>query len=95
MLLMFWLLLCLIGTTLLLAMPGIRGWRLYRRSEGIRTVTCPETQRQVEVEFDARHVAVTGLRGQPVYRLASCTRWPDRQDCPQGCLPEARRGASA
>ena len=95
MLLTFWILLSLLGTMLLLTMPAIRGWRLYRRSSGRRAVTCPETHEQVAVAFDARHVAVSGLRERPDYRLAACTRWPARRDCGQACLPEALRGVSA
>jgi hypothetical protein len=94
MLLLFWLLLSLLGSSLLLTMPAIRGWRLYSRSRGNRTVTCPETHGQVTVTFDALHVAVTGLRERPTHRLAACTRWPERRDCPQGCIPEAL-GASS
>jgi hypothetical protein len=94
MLLMFWLLLSLLGSSLLLTMPAIRGWRLYRRSQGRRTVTCPETHAPVAVTFDALHVAVTGLRERPAYRLAACTRWPERSDCSQPCIPEALRGLS-
>ena len=86
-----WLLFSMMGASLLLALPGIRGWRLYSDSRGSRTVTCPETHEHVAVAFDALHTAVTGLRERPAYRLAACTRWPGRRDCPQGCLPEALR----
>jgi hypothetical protein len=93
MLLMFWIVICLVGTTLLLTMPAIRAWRLYRETSGRRTVVCPETQQPATVVFDALHVAVTGVRERPDYRLAACTRWPDRRDCPQGCVPDALRSA--
>lgn len=44
------------------------------RIRRIRIVTCPET---------SEAAAVTGTR-----RLTSCTRWPERQDCDQACLPQ-------
>src|SRR5579872_112131 len=46
----------------------------YMRIRRIRIVTCPETREAA---------AVTGKQ-----RLTSCTRWPEREDCDQLCLPQ-------
>jgi hypothetical protein len=35
---------------------------------------------------DARHAALTTPLGEPDLRLRSCTRWPEKHDCGQGCL---------
>jgi hypothetical protein len=89
--LVFWLLLLLVGACLLLLMPFLIGREFHSRYRGSRAVTCPENRQQVAVGFDALHAAVTRLAGSPDLRLAECTRWPERADCGQDCLPEARR----
>ena len=70
---------------LLLTIQLFRYWLRWR---GTRVVTCPENQRKVGVEVDARHAAFTGLYTGPALRLSSCTRWPERQGCGQACLSE-------
>ncbi len=91
MLLLFWLLLFLAGTCLILLMPSLWGKHIYDTYRGKRSVKCPETQSSVIVRFDALRAAVTGLSGQPKLRLATCTRWPMRADCGQDCIPDAAR----
>jgi Protein of unknown function (DUF1761) len=91
MLLLFWLLLFLVGTGLILLMPSLWGKHIYDTYRGRRSVKCPETQSPVVVRFDALRAAVTGLSGQPKLRLATCTRWPMRADCGQDCIPDAAR----
>jgi len=86
---MFWLVLVVIGSSLLLLMLGLWGESIYSRYRGGRAVTCPETHQQVGVRFDALHAAVTELGGRSAFRLADCTRWPMRADCGQDCIPEA------
>jgi hypothetical protein len=64
----------------------IRTYRLYR---GMRVVTCPETRAPAAVKLDAGRAAVTGLTGNVVeFRLKSCSRWPQRQQCGQECLSQ-------
>ena len=85
----FWLVLVLVGSCLLLLMLGLWGQSIYNHYRGGRAVICPETHRQVGVRFDALRVAASELRGRPVFRLADCTRWPQRADCGQDCIPHA------
>jgi len=85
-------LLFLVTASLLVIAPAIWGWGIYDRYRGSRAVTCPETHRQVAVNFDAVHAAVTGItHTKPDLRLADCTRWPARARCGQDCIPEAVR----
>jgi len=91
MLLLFWFLLVFLGCTLVLLLPVLWGREIHHQYSAPRAVTCPETRRQVGVTIDAVHAAATGLRGTPQFRLADCTRWPDRAKCGQDCLPEALR----
>jgi hypothetical protein len=59
--------------------------RAYLRYRGKRVVTCPETEQYAAVHVDAMHAAVTSLSGVPELRLTSCSRWPEREGCPQDC----------
>jgi hypothetical protein len=60
--------------------PLIRKFTKYR---GARVVTCPETNKPAGVEVDAVSAALSkGLQ------LKECSRWPERQDCGQGCLKQ-------
>lgn len=67
-------------------------WRMvlkpYRKFRGQMLVTCPETQQPAGVAVDAKHVALTGIQGEPDLRLKECTRWPERQNCGQACLTQ-------
>ena len=57
------------------------------RFRGTRVITCPETGRSEAVHVDAPFAAWTALTWRrPVLRLDACTRWPERQDCPESCL---------
>jgi hypothetical protein len=89
MLLVLFLLLFLVGLFLVLLMPALWGTSIYQRFTGSRDVTCPESGRQVSVSFDAVHAAITGLVKRPELRLTKCTRWPERRNCGQECIPEA------
>ena len=60
----------------------------YLRYRGTMVVTCPETRAPTAVEVDARHTAVSAVRGKPVLRLRDCSRWPERQGCGQDCLTQ-------
>ena len=91
MLLLFWFLLVLFGCALVLFLPTLWGREIHHQYSAPRAVTCPETHQQVGVTIDALHAAATGLRGTPQFRLADCTRWPERIHCGQDCLPDALR----
>jgi hypothetical protein len=61
------------------------------RFRGPRPVTCPENHQPVAVSFDVLHATLSGLTGDPLVCLADCTRWPERGQCDQACIPEALR----
>ena len=62
--------------------------RSYLRYKNRMVVTCPETDRTVGVDVDARHAAITCAVGRGSLRLTDCTRWPERQGCGQECLSQ-------
>ncbi len=70
-------------------LPFLFGTQLYKRYSGTRAVTCPENHRQVAVTLDALRAAGTSLAGKPSLRIAGCTRWPERANCGQECMPQA------
>jgi hypothetical protein len=79
---------------------AIAGSRFYLRFRGKRLVMCPETQKPAAVEVDAKAVAKEAVfgdlalswklraAGKPGLRLRECSRWPEREDCPQNCLSQ-------
>jgi hypothetical protein len=89
MLLLFGLFLFLVGACLILLLPVLWGERIFHTYREGRTVNCPETQAPVSVRFNALRAAWSGLAGPPKLRLADCTRWPERADCGQECIPDA------
>ncbi|MGB8013928.1 MAG: DUF1761 domain-containing protein [Terriglobales bacterium] len=91
--LLFAFLLFLLGTCLILFLPALWVEHTYRSYRDGRTVNCPETHAPVSVRFNAWKVAWTSLSGPPKLRLADCTRWPERTDCGQECIPDAWRAA--
>jgi len=90
MLVLLWVVLFLAGACLILLMPALWGRQIYNTYRGTRAVNCPETHAPVSVRFNAFRAAVTGLSSHPDLRLVDCTRWPERADCGQECIPEAR-----
>lgn len=71
-----------------LALAIVAFVRAYVRYRGKRVITCPETHCPEAVELDASLAAVSSLLKGPELHLTSCTRWPERQDCPQDCIRE-------
>ncbi len=55
---------------------------------GPRLVTCPETGGTVAVDLDLKYSAVHSVFGRPHFRLADCTRWPEKAGCGQMCLAD-------
>jgi hypothetical protein len=60
----------------------------WRRLRGARVVVCPETHQPVAVEADAGHAALSALRDHADIQLKTCSRWPERQNCDQGCTAQ-------
>jgi hypothetical protein len=89
MLLLIWIVLCLIAAAVILLPLALWRHEIYRQYSGSRLVSCPENQRPGVVSIDARHAAETGIDGSPDLRLSECTRWPERANCDQACLPQA------
>ena len=77
-----------IMTFFVLALVIPAGWaltRVYREARGRSQVTCPETDEPELVQLDRRYAVAMYALGNPNVRLQTCTRWPERQNCDQGC----------
>lgn len=61
----------------------------WNQMRGARAITCPENREIAAVEVDAARAALTSIfRGQTVYQLTSCSRWPEKEGCGQECVAE-------
>jgi hypothetical protein len=89
MIFLIWLVLCLVGASLILLPAALWVREIYGRYSGARLVACPENQQAAVVSLDTRHAAMTGMHGRADLRLCDCSRWPEREQCGQPCLPQA------
>src|SRR5512142_2861678 len=79
----------LLALALLTAIVLVPVVRVYR---GTRLVACPETKRPAAVELDALRAAFSLFGDEPGrFRLANCSRWPEKAGCGQECLSEVER----
>ena len=80
----------LIGIVLTVyAVVAVTAWR---RLRGARVVTCPETGKAAAVTIDLGHAAVTAVWDKADLKLATCSRWPERQGCDEACVPQIAEG---
>ncbi len=91
MLLLFGCILFLAGTVVILLLPVLWAEQTYRTYRDARAVNCPETHARAAVRFNAWRAAWSSLEGPPKLQLSDCTRWPERSDCGQECIPDALR----
>jgi len=68
----------------------VRAVRTYLRYRQESLVTCPETQRPAAVRVDALAAAEEAVHGVAEPHLKTCSRWPERADCPQDCLAQIK-----
>jgi len=61
---------------------------LYGRFRHGNVVTCPETETLADVELNACWAAFTALFRKPTLRVKSCTLWPGKKGCAQGCVKD-------
>jgi hypothetical protein len=76
----FWLILALLIPTALAVGGAYRKWR------GRRSVLCPEISQSATIEVDACHAVAMHVLGNPVRKIQSCSRWPEREGCGRECL---------
>ena len=72
-----------------------RALRTYLKFRGKRLVSCPETHQPAAVCVAAGKAVLEATVGTRQLRLSECSRWPGRQDCPQGCLAQIEEAPKA
>jgi hypothetical protein len=73
----------------------VRAVRVYLTLRGNRLVSCPENHLPAAVRVAAGQAAAEAVVGSPQLRLRACSRWPERQDCPQECLAQIEEAPKA
>jgi hypothetical protein len=61
---------------------------MYGRFRARKVVTCPETESLADVELNACWAAFTALFRKPMLCVKSCTLWPGKKGCAQGCVKD-------
>jgi hypothetical protein len=59
------------------------------RTRGRRVVKCPARGTLAAVELDTRHAIATALFEGAELRIRNCSRWPQHENCDQGCAAAA------
>lgn len=77
------------------AVRTVRAGRTYMAFRGKRLVSCPETHQPAAVRVAAGAAAANTILGNPGIALKECSRWPQRQDCPQDCLAQIEEAPQA
>jgi hypothetical protein len=72
-----------------------RALRTYFTFRGKRIVSCPETHHAAAVRVAAGEAALEAAVGEPKFHISQCSRWPERQDCPQDCLAQIEEAPKA
>ena len=89
----------LIAAASLAAIYGIfrlaRAVRVYFTFRGNRLVSCPENHRPAAVRLAAGKAALGAIAGDQQLGLSACSRWPERQGCPQECLAQIEEAPKA
>ena len=57
-------------------------YRLYGRHE----VVCPDNKKPAVIQIRAMRGALTSVLENPDVFVRTCTRWPEKNGCAQGCL---------
>ena len=76
----------------IVVLPVVLG--AYRKLRSPRSVVCPQTRGIAGVRLDAIGAAAGAAFDRLPLKIASCTLWPDREGCGQGCLGEIAREES-
>ncbi len=88
MLVLYGVALFLLGAAFFLVVPALWTLARARQLRDPRTILCPETRRWAQISVDALRAARGEISGSTDLRLVACSRWPQRRDCGQDCLPQ-------
>ena len=78
-----------LGTIAAIGVVGVLlpvGLSVFEEFSKPREVICPENGAPARITADAAYIAMTSVVGMDRFRLAGCSRWPERAACNQSCL---------
>ena len=84
-----------IAASAFLAVSLYRALRAYFTFRGKRIVTCPETHQPAAVHVAVGKAALSATKGHEFLYLSQCSRWPERQNCPQDCVAQIEEAPHA
>ncbi len=64
----------------------------FSRYRSRRTLKCPETGEEAEVQIDASRAAWGAVLGKTLLRVKDCSLWPERKGCGKECLKSSEKG---
>lgn len=76
------------GAYLVLCLPLASVVSARFKNRGRHGIICPETDQPADIELDPRYAMRTAARNYEHSRLASCSRWPEKDECGQECLAQ-------
>lgn len=76
------------GAYLVLCLPLASMWSIRKQNRGRHGIICPETRNPADIELDGRYAMQTAAHNYEHSRIASCSRWPEKDECDQECLAQ-------
>jgi hypothetical protein len=62
---------------------------VFFRLRGSHEVLCPDDKNPAVIQIRAWHAAMTSVADDPEGLIRTCSRWPEKSKCDQGCLRES------
>ena len=78
-------LLALVGVAVVFVLAPVAG-AVYTYYRGPKVVRCPETCRAALIRVNAVRASLDAVTGNPGAIVTSCSLWPRRRQCAQGCV---------
>ncbi|HUJ93582.1 MAG TPA: hypothetical protein VLW46_01305 [Candidatus Bathyarchaeia archaeon] len=79
----------------LVAISLRRATLTFVKFRGQRIVSCPETHQPAAIRVTAGKAALEAAVGHEALNVCACSRWPEKQDCPQDCLAQVKEAPAA
>lgn len=80
---------------MLVALSLRRAGLAFAKFRGQRIVSCPETHQPAAIQVTAGKAALKAAVGGEALDVCACSRWPEKQDCPQDCLAQVQEAPAA
>ena len=78
-----------LGIMALISVAGVLlpvGLTVFEEFSKPEEVICPENGEPARITADAAYIAIRSMAGMNRFRLAGCSRWPERAACDRSCV---------